>query len=190
MATNAKGTQFFHIFQAMRESGDVAAMGPHAFTVYSIIKSYVGIENPTAFPSIEQLVEDVGFSKSTVIRSIQKLVEMGYVHKEMVGRNAQYTVQERIPIVNESGEVQTTATWEYIPKFAVETVNELVELLKGNADPSGAGMKYVHIGHLQVVISQLEEGASQQIINGDLNQSATTVDSVGSKRIKFKNESE
>lgn len=153
------------MFQAMRDSGAVAEMGPHAFTVYSIIKSYVTPDDPVAFPSIDQICTDVGFSKSSVIRSIHKLIEMGYLVKEMQGRNASYKIRERIPIVDDSGELQTTATWEYIPKYTVDTVNELKELLKGNQ--SGSEMKYVHIEHLQVVISNLEQGASQQIVNGD-----------------------
>lgn len=165
MTINAQGTQFFHIFQAMRESGDVARMGPNAFTIYSMIKSYVGAQDASSFPSIETLIKDTGLSKSTVIRSIHKLIELEYIHKEMHGRNAVYKIQERIPLVDDqTGEVTALATWDYIPEYTVTALEKLKELLNNNTD--GQGAKYIHIEHLQVVVSNLDNGSTQNIVNG------------------------
>lgn len=169
MASKLAGTQYYHMFQAMRISGDVAEMGPHAFTLYSMIKSYVSMDEPDAFPSIDTLIQDTGMSKSTIIRSIQKLVEMGYLSKQLVGRNTVYRVVERIQVLDDAGDVQAVASWEYVPKHAVNAISELKELFKQGLR-NGSDAHYIHVEHLQVVVAQLGEGATMNNFNGDTVQ--------------------
>lgn len=165
-------TQFFHMFRAMFDAGDVAEMGAQAFTVYAYIKSCVNYEKPEAFPSVETICKVTGLSRATVFRCIPVLVEMGYLIKNTSGRNTVYRVCERIPMLDDDGNVQGTASWEYIPKYAVNAVNELKELLKSSKHPDEA--RYIHIENLQVVISNVESGAVQNNIMGDISETVTT----------------
>ena len=80
-------TTWFHVFRDMVENGDVAKMGPHAVTVYLVIKAHTNFSTGRAFPALETIVEKSGISESQVKRSIKALEELGYVSKEKKGRN-------------------------------------------------------------------------------------------------------
>lgn len=157
-------TQFFHLFKVMFDSGDVALMGAQAFTIYAYIKSCVNYEKAEAFPTIETIVEKTGISRAQVFKELPKLVDMGYLSSRKQGRKTIYTLCEKIPLIDKDGNVQTTATWEYVPQYAAKAVQELKDILRGNAAPGEA--RFVHIENLQVIISQVQEGATQNVYNG------------------------
>lgn len=171
----AQSVQFFHVFQALINSGDFAKMSPYAAKVYIVIKSFVNYEKATSFPSIERICVDAGISRSSVLRAISDLVDMGYIAKDSTGRSNRYRVIEKVQIVDESGEVQGTASWEYIPKFAVSAISELKEMLKQHNDSGVVNEpRYIHVEHLQVVVAQLGDNASMTNINGDATNTTNT----------------
>jgi hypothetical protein len=55
---------WFHVFDNMIESGDVAKMGASAFTVYCVVKKHIGLNSkqPGAWPGIETIAEKSGLS--------------------------------------------------------------------------------------------------------------------------------
>lgn len=158
-------TQFFHMFKVMFDSGDVTKMGSHAFTVYAYIKSCVNYDKGDAFPSVAKIVEKTGVSRASVFRSLTLLTEMGYITSTKKGRHNVYTLNEQIPLVNELGEVEATASWEYIPKVTAKAVQELKDVLTGTVLANET--KFIQIDKLQVIVSNVEAGASQTVYNGD-----------------------
>lgn len=160
----AAQTQFFHLFKVMFDSGDVQRMGSQAFTIYAYIKSCVNYDSSDSFPTVEVIVKDTGISRAQVFKELPKLVEMGYLASRKQGRKTIYTLCEKIPLIDDDGNVQTTATWEYIPRYATRAVQELQDILRG--DQSADKARFVHIENLQVIVSNLEQGATQNVYNG------------------------
>lgn len=78
-------TTWFHIFRTMIANGDTAKMGPHAFTVYAVIKAHTNFSTGRAFPSIELISEKSGISVAQIKRELKTLEEMDYVTKEKKG---------------------------------------------------------------------------------------------------------
>lgn len=167
-------TQFFHMFKVMFDSGDVTKMGSHAFTVYAYIKSCVNYDKGDAFPSVAKIVEKTGVSRASVFRSLTMLTEMGYITSHKKGRHNVYTLNEQIPLINETGEVEATASWEYIPKVTAKAVQELKDVLAGTVLANEA--KFIQIDKLQVIVSNVEAGASQTVYNGDHLHNDTSYD--------------
>lgn len=160
----AAQTQFFHLFKVMFDSGDVQRMGSQAFTIYAYIKSCVNYDSSDSFPTVETIVKDTGISRAQVFKELPKLVEMGYLASRKQGRKTIYTLCEKIPLLDNDGNVQTTATWEYIPRYATKAVQELQDILRG--DQSADNARFIHIENLQVIVSNLEQGATQNVYNG------------------------
>ena len=160
----AAQTQFFHLFKVMFDSGDVQQMGNQAFTIYAYIKSCVNYDSSDSFPTVETIAEKTGISRAQVFKELPKLVNMGYLASRKQGRKTIYTLCEKIPLTDDQGNVQTTASWEYIPRYAVKAVDELQSILKGDQSPNET--RFVHIENLQVIISHLEKGATQNVYNG------------------------
>jgi len=150
-------TTWFHVFKDMIDNGDVAKMGPPATTVYLIIKAHTNFSTGRAFPAHETIALKTGLSVETVKRAISTLVEFGYISKEKSGRNNVYRLREKVSILDEAGEVQAMATWDYVPKGVKEAVADLKHVL---VSPALDGAKIVHIEHLQVQINnQYGQGA-------------------------------
>jgi hypothetical protein len=63
-------TTWFHVFVSMVENGDVAKLGPHAVTVYLVIKAYTNWKTGKAFPGLDTIVEKSGISRAQVTRSL------------------------------------------------------------------------------------------------------------------------
>ena len=157
-------TTWFHIFREMVESGDVAKMGPHATTVYMVIKAHTNFSTGRAFPAIETIVQKSGVSEKEVKRSLIKLEEFGYIIKEKKGRNNIYTLREKVTIKDEQGLPEAVASWDYIPTTVRDAVAELRNMLvTGNF----AGAKIINIEHLNV---QFVNGPGVQIGNIDLKK--------------------
>lgn len=122
-------TTWFHVFVAMIESGDVAKIGPHAFTVYATIKAHTNFSTGRSFPAIETIVEKSGISRAQVMRSLAVLEENGYLTREKKGRHNVYTLREKVEIHDSAGRPTAVATWDYIPNAITEATAQLKQFL-------------------------------------------------------------
>ena len=156
-------TTWFHVFKAMIDSGDAAAIGPHALALYVVIKSYTNFTTGRAFPRLELLAEKSGMSLAMVKKCIKKLEEFGYISKEKRGRRNTYRLREKIDITDDTGRPAAVATWDYLPSTVEAARAELRNfLLEGqNGDP----LQYVHIEHLSLTIENLQTGTNNTQIN-------------------------
>ena len=124
-------THWFHVFKAMIDQGDVAKIGPHAFTVYAVIKAHSNYSSGVAFPGIELISEKSGVSPAQIKRELKVLEEAGYITRERVGRSNRYTLREKLEISDEHGRPQAVATWDYVPSGIRQAVADLRNLLLG-----------------------------------------------------------
>lgn len=156
-------TTWFHVFKAMIDSGDAAAIGPHALALYVVIKSYTNFSTGRAFPQLELLAEKSGMSLAMVKKCIKTLEEFGYLSKEKCGRRNLYRLREKIDITDGAGRPAAVATWDYLPSTVEAARAELRNfLLEGrNGDP----LQYVHIEHLNLTIENLQTGSHNTQIN-------------------------
>lgn len=110
-------TNWFHIFKAMIDRGDVAKMGGTVFAIYAVVKSYTNYSTGRAFPSLELVAEKAGVNRRTVIRALSSLEDMGYIIKDHVnGKVNKYRLREQIPIF-QGGQPVAMATWDYLPSI-------------------------------------------------------------------------
>jgi DNA-binding transcriptional ArsR family regulator len=146
-------TSWFHLFRSMIDSGDVKALGPHAFTVYCVIKAHTNFSTGQAFPSVQAIVDKSGISKREVLRSLKILGEHGYLAIEKRGRQNVYRLREKVQINDQAGRPSAVATWDYLPTTIKAAQAELKNfLMKGD----GEGMQVIQIEtlHLNVQIAQ------------------------------------
>jgi len=149
-------TTWFHIFRDMIESGDVAKIGPHAVTVYLVIKAHTNFSTGRAFPAIETIVEKSGVSVAQVKRELKTLEAFGYITKEKKGRHNVYTLREKVSIKSDDGRPAAVATWDYLPSSVQHAVADLKNvMISGDL----AGAKLVHIERLQVNVVNLHDNA-------------------------------
>lgn len=150
-------THWFHVFKSMIDSGDVAKIGPHAVTVYLVIKSYTNYSTGRAFPSIETIVEKSGISDSQVKRELITLEKFGYITKKRIGRRNEYTLREKISIKDGSGRPSAIATWDYLPAEVQRAVADLKNAIAAGIFTEA---RIVHIDRLQVEvnITEVKEG--------------------------------
>lgn len=128
-------TTWFHVFVSMIENGDVAALGPHAVTVYLVIKAYTNWKTGKAFPSIETISEKSGVSRAQVVRSLAALTAKGYLDKVKAGRKNNYTLREKVTLKDEEGRPAAFATWDYLPSTVEAARAELKRfMLTGEHD--------------------------------------------------------
>jgi hypothetical protein len=151
-------TTWFHVFRSMIEGGDVAKMGPSAFTVYTVIKAHTNFATGRAFPGIETIVEKSGISKRQVLRELQTLEEFGYITKEKTGRNNVYTLREKVGISDDHGRPVASATWDYLPAGVSGAVADLKNVLMTG---DFAGAKIVNIERLTVNINNFHDSSTQ-----------------------------
>jgi DNA-binding transcriptional ArsR family regulator len=140
-------TTWFHIFRTMIANGDVARMGPHAFTVYCIIKAHTNFSTGRAFPALETIAEKSGISLAQVKRELKMLEEMGYLIKEKKGRSNLYQLREKVEIQDEHGRPQAVATWDYLPSGVQAAIADLKNVMMTG---ELGGAKIVHIERLTV----------------------------------------
>lgn len=157
-------TTWFHVFRDMIENGDVAKMGPHAVTVYLVIKAHTNFSTGRAFPAVETIVEKSGISQRQVLRELKVLEEFGYITKEKKGRSNHYTLREKVSITDEHGRPAAVATWDYLPSSVSHAMADLKNVLM-TGDLGGA--KIVHIERLNVQINN-GPGTAIQINEADL----------------------
>lgn len=140
-------TTWFHVFKSMVDNGDVARMGPHATTLYMVIKSYTNFTTGRAFPSIDLIVEKSGISKSQVLRELRTLEEFGYISITKKGRSNHYTLREKVEVMDTEGRPTAVATWDYLPSTVGHAVADLKNVLV-TGDMGKA--QVVHIERLNV----------------------------------------
>lgn len=158
-------TSWFHLFRSMIESGDAKSLGPHAFTVYCVIKSHTNFNTGEAFPSVKTIVDKSGISKMTVLRALKSLADHGYIQVEKKGRKNVYRLREKVTINDSQGRPSAVATWDYLPTTIKQAQAELRNfLLEGN----GEGLQLIQIDtlHLNVQINQGGENVQNNIDPG------------------------
>ena len=143
-------TTWFHLFRSMFESGDVANMGPTAFTVYACIKAHASFKTGEAFPGLEALARLTGLSERQIRRALRDLETMGYLSTERDGRRNRYTIREKINFADQHGRPAGTASWDYAP-LAVEATRAELKNFLCTGETATAGT--IHIE--RVVIEQL-----------------------------------
>lgn len=159
-------TTWFHVFRDMVESGDVAKLGPHAVTVYLVVKAHTNFSTGRSFPAIETIVEKSGISLRQVMRCLKSLEEFGYITKEKKGRNNVYVLREKVSIMDGEGRPTAVATWDYLPSSVQHAVADLKNVL---VTGELGGAKFVHIDRLNVQINT-GPGTSIQINEADLEK--------------------
>lgn len=122
-------TTWFHVFRSMIEGGDLAKMGPYAFTVYAVIKAHTNFKSGRAFPSIETITEKSGISKAQVHRALVDLEAYGYITRAKEGRKSIYTLREKVSIQDDHGRPVADASWDYIPNGVKDAVADLKHVL-------------------------------------------------------------
>lgn len=171
---------WFHVFRQMFDSGDVAKLGAHAFTLYCAIKQHVNFATGEAFPSIERLIELTGISRAQVMRDLKKLEEYGFLTKEKRGRNSVYTLREKVQIVDGTGRPVAEATWDYLPAAVKGATAELRNYVQ-----TGEVGQIVHIEHLIIQnlnIVQANSGSEVEINNLNVQTKAAKDDALRSAR--------
>lgn len=156
-------TTWFHVFKSMIDSGDVATMGPHAVTVYLVIKAYTNFSTGRSFPAIETICEKSGISDKQVRRELKTLETHGYITKERKGRNNVYTLREKVDIHDDQGQQYAVATWDYLPTTVKNTVANLKNLVMSGDLAKRAeegGVNVIHIGNLQVNVNHAHDNAT------------------------------
>lgn len=143
----AADVTWFHVFRSMIEGGDVARMGPHAFTVYAVVKAHAHFSTGAAFPSVELIAEKSGVSVRQVKRELQTLQALGYLGVRKVGRANHYALREKVEVMDEAGRPAAVATWDYLPAGVGAAVAELKHVLM-SGDLGGA--RVVNIERLTV----------------------------------------
>jgi hypothetical protein len=146
----AADVTWFHLFRSMIESGDVAAMGPHAFAVYAVVKSHTHFSTGAAFPSVELIAEKSGVSVRQVKRELKTLQGLGYLGVRKVGRANHYALREKVEVQDEAGRPAAVATWDYLPAGVGAAVAELKNVLM-SGDLGGA--RVVNIERLTVNVA-------------------------------------
>jgi DNA-binding transcriptional MocR family regulator len=149
-------TQWFHVFKAMIDSGELAKMDGSTVKVYLVVKAHTNFATGRAFPAIETIAEKSGMSTRQVIRCIESLAEMGYITKEKKGRTNLYTLREKIQIEDEQGRPTAVATWDYLPSSVQRAVADLKNVM---VTGDLAGAKIVHIERLQINVNNLYDNA-------------------------------
>ena len=151
-------TTWFHVFVSMVENGDVAKMGPHAVTVYLVVKSYTNWKTGRAFPSIDLIVEKSGISRRQVINSLAVLVDHGYLDKAKVGRKNVFTLREKVTFKDEGGRPAAMATWDYLPSTVEAARAELKRfMLTGESDG-----KIIFVENLNIQINHGDHNVINQ----------------------------
>ena len=93
------------------------------------------------------------------MRSLQSLEEFKYIIKEKKGRRNDYTLREKVCILDTEGKQHAVATWDYIPTGVKEAMADLKNVM---VTGDLAGAKLVHIEHLHLNMN-ISNGDSTQI---------------------------
>jgi hypothetical protein len=157
---------WFHVFKAMIDDGEVAKIGPSAFTTYCVIKSHTNFATGVAFPSIETISQKSGISQAQVKRDLKTLEANGLLTKEKQWKSNVYTLREKILISDENGKPAGQATWDYLPGAVRDAMADLKNVLMTG---QFADAKVVMIENLQVNIIKAEPGSTVNATSGPMS---------------------
>ena len=155
-------TQWFHVFRAMIDQGDVARIGPHAFTVYAVIKAHANFDHGLSNPGIQRISEQSGVSQAQVKRALVVLEKAGFIAKKKFGRSNHYTLREKVQ-VTQAGLPHKVVTWDYVPNLAHQTVTDLKKAMSAG---DIASTRILNIERLNIQINLA--GGNSQIDLGSL----------------------
>ena len=150
-------TQWFHVFKAMIDSGELAKMEGSTVKVYLVVKAHTNFSTGRAFPALETIAEKAGLSVAQIKRCLKQLEEHGYISKEKKGRSNVYTLREKIQIEDGTGRPAAVATWDYLPSSVQQAVADLKNVL---VTGDLAWSKVVHIERLQINVNNLYDNAT------------------------------
>lgn len=150
-------TQWFHVFKAMIDSGELATMDGSTVKVYLVVKAHTNFSTGRAFPALDTIAEKSGISLAQVKRCLRQLEELGYISKSKQGRSNVYTLREKIQIEDGHGRPAAVATWDYLPSSVQRAVADLKNVLVSG---DLAGAKVVHIERLQINVNHLHDNAT------------------------------
>lgn len=132
---------WFHIVREQVQSGEIARVGAVPWAVYCAVKSHTGLETGDAFPSNARIAALVGVSMDTVQRALKKLAAAGMVSAvKRRGKGSSYSVTEKIPLDDSSGEPWATAERKYVPLQFSNFVAELQRLATTGNLPTDKGI--------------------------------------------------
>jgi len=151
----------------MIESGDVAEMGPAAFTIYCIIKSHVNFESGRTFPSLDLIMEETGIgSKVTVVKHLKTLQNMGYLEKKnIVGKSNDYRLIEKVKFQGKNvdgDKVPMEASWDYVPVGVKQAVQDIRNVIVSGVLPSKSA---VHIQNLSINVQVIPNATTANQFN-------------------------
>jgi DNA-binding transcriptional MocR family regulator len=147
-------TQWFHVFKAMIDSGELGRMDGSTVKVYLVVKAHTNFSTGRAFPALETVAEKSGLSLSQVQRCLKQLEKHGYISKEKKGRNNVYVLREKIQIDDGNGRPAAVATWDYLPSSVQHAMADLKNVL---VTGDLAGAKVVQIDRLQVNVTHIND---------------------------------
>ncbi len=147
-------TQWFHVFKAMIDSGELGRMDGSTVKVYLVVKAHTNFSTGRAFPALETVAEKSGLSLSQVQRCLKQLEKHGYISKEKKGRNNVYVLREKIQIDDGHGRPAAVATWDYLPS---SVQHAMADLKNGLVTGDLAGAKVVQIDRLQVNVTHIHD---------------------------------
>lgn len=159
---------WFHIFRQMFDTGDVARMGPHAFTVYCAIKFHVNFATGEAFPSVERIAEMAGVSIPQVKRELKSLEEAGYLNKRRNGRSNVYTLREKVQVTDANGRPMAEATWDYLPSTVRAAQAELKNYLQTGEHGNMVFIQQLHINMIQPQFNTASGNGSINAVLGNI----------------------
>lgn len=151
-------TNWFHVFHDMVESGDVAAIGPYALTIYIIIKSYVNWVvargGSEICPSTTTIADKSGISERKVRECLQILVRHGYLAIKKNGRKNNYIVRDKIRILNSKKCVNAVAVWDYQGTTARVVQQQVQDFVRGSGQSDKEVEKTLNISNLTINVVQ------------------------------------
>lgn len=165
MSTKLDGNpNFFHVFQELIFSKEAKDMGPYTFLIYCTVKAHVDLNDGTAFPGIERIMDLTGLSRAQVFKSLRDLEDRGYLERRKVGRRNEFILRERFNLKTLDGEAAAVATWDYVPRAVALAYKDLKNVLL-TGDLNGAKVVMIEHLHLNIATDQAQlvvahEGAS------------------------------
>ena len=154
---------WFHLMREMVQGGEIARVGTVPFAVYCVVKSHTSLETGDAFPSNARIAALVGVSLDTVQRSLKKLAEAGLISAtKKRGRGSSYSVIEKIPLEEKSGEPWATGERKYIPLQFSGFVEELQRLARTGNLPTDKTI------NINLVVQNITQG-DHSVVNGIVN---------------------
>jgi hypothetical protein len=159
-------TNWFHVFQSIIESGDLAAMSKECSAVASVllvIKSYVNYREGVSFPSTRLISEKSGYSRVSITKALKVLTNYGYLKTEVSGRKNIYTVVEKFQLEHTETGSQVEVKANYIPALVSKMREELQAFIRDGVSAEN----HINI-NITIPTQIVSGGVGNQVVVGDL----------------------